>query len=282
MNLTFVMILIFVILFGLSLIVVWIGREALETYRDYFQNEADVKLSELFLFVDPKKLFLVNVIFLVCLPLVVYLLSQSTVKAVLVIATIAFFPRYLYQYLYRKRIEKFELALPDALSQISGSIRAGGTLPNAVEQFVMETKGPISDEFALMLKAYRVGVSIDQALEEMNDRVPNESLKMVVSAANIARDVGGNLAEIFERLAQTLRLKQSMEGKIKALTAQGKLQGWVVGFLPLGMIMVLYKMEPEVMEYLTKGLLGWCFLAVIIVMEIAGFFMIKKIVDIDI
>ena len=265
-----------------SLLLIYVVYTAWINYKQSFEAEADARLSEMFLFFDPKHLFFLNISLLFIGPLVIYISTGSLFQTIAAVIIIALLPKKLYTFLYKKRVSEFELALPDALSQISGSIRAGGTMPNAVEQFVAETKGPISKDSALMLKSYRVGVSIDQALEEMNDRVPNESLRMVVSAANIAREVGGNLAEIFERLGETLRLKQSMELKINALTAQGKMQGWVVGLLPVGMILVLYKLEPEVMSYLSTGLLGWAFLATIIVLEIIGFIMIKKIVAIDI
>ena len=119
-------------------------------------------------------------------------------------------------------------------------------------------------------------------LENLGERVKSEDLALVLTAARIGRDVGGNIAEIFDRLSSTLRQKQSTEGKIEALTSQGKLQGWVVGMLPVGMIIVLYQMEPVAMKPLLTSLFGWMVLAVIVVLELLGIFMIRKIVAIDI
>ena len=107
-------------------------------------------------------------------------------------------------------------------------------------------------------------------------------MDLVISAALIARDVGGNLAEIFTRLSGSLRKKQEMEGKINALTAQGVLQGWVVSMLPFGILFALHFIEPEAMEFLWNSILGWVFLALIILLELLGGFFISRIVRIDV
>jgi tight adherence protein B len=98
----------------------------------------------------------------------------------------------------------------------------------------------------------------------------------------VSRDTGGNLAETLEQLAQTLRTKITLEGKIRALTAQGKLQGVVVGLLPVGLMFVLSKMEPEAMAPLFHSWYGWVTLAVIAVLELIGLLIIRKIVNIDV
>ena len=127
-----------------------------------------------------------------------------------------------------------------------------------------------------------MGMALEDALDSMAERVQSEDMDLVVSAALIARDVGGNLAEIFLSLSETLRRKIDMEGKIRALTSQGKLQGWVVGLLPFGIILGLMLVNPEGIKPIFNGLLGWGFLGVILVMEIIGGLMIRKIVTIDI
>ena len=165
---------------------------------------------------------------------------------------------------------------------MAGAMRAGASLPLAIEAMVREVQAPLSQEFGLVLREQRMGIPLDEAFENLGKRVPSPDLGLVVAAARIARDVGGNLSEVFNRLADTLRQKAVMEGKIKALTSQGKLQGWIVGLLPLGMILVLYQMEPGAMLPLFISVLGWAVLAVIAVLELMGAFMIRKIVTIDV
>jgi tight adherence protein B len=123
---------------------------------------------------------------------------------------------------------------------------------------------------------------MDDAFENLAKRVNEDEYTLVVSAARLAKDVGGNLSETFELLADTLRRKIIMEGKIDALTSQGKLQGWVVGFLPIGMMLILMQMEPQAMYPLLHSVVGWGFLSVILIMELLGGLFIKKIVTIDI
>jgi tight adherence protein B len=125
-------------------------------------------------------------------------------------------------------------------------------------------------------------MALEEALDTMARRLKLEEVDLVVTALTIARDIGGNLAETLDRLAGTLRTKAMIEGKIRSLTSQGKLQGMVVGALPVGMAFVLSAMEPEAMQPLFHTWWGWAVVAVIGVLELVGFLMIRKIVNIDV
>jgi len=155
-------------------------------------------------------------------------------------------------------------------------------LTAAIAQLVREAQAPIAQEFDLLLREQRVGVPLDQALENMNRRLPLPSLTLVVSALRIASVTGGGLAETLERAAQTLRNSLAMEDKIRALTAQGKLQAIVVGALPLLLVLVLAQMEPEAMALLWRTRIGWATVAVVALLEIFGIVLIRKIVAIDV
>jgi len=172
--------------------------------------------------------------------------------------------------------------LPDALLMVSGAMRAGASLTVAMESMVKEQRPPLSQEFDLLLREQRVGVDFDTALKNMEKRLPVPDFIMVVSGMRISREVGGNLADILETLADTLRMKHQMEGKIKALTAQGKMQGLVMTSLPLFLMFILTHMEPEAMAPLYDTLVGWATLSVIAVMEVIGYVAIQKIVSIDV
>lgn len=133
-----------------------------------------------------------------------------------------------------------------------------------------------------MVKEQKLGISQKDALENLGDRVGLEELDLVVAASLIARDVGGNLSETFDRLSVMLRRKIEMEGKIKALTSQGKMQGWVVGALPFGIMLALVYVEPQGIMPMFSTFLGWGFLAAIIALEVMGAIIIRKIVSIDV
>jgi tight adherence protein B len=161
-------------------------------------------------------------------------------------------------------------------------MRAGAALTVALESMVSESQPPIGQEFELLLREQRVGVDFDTALRNMEKRIPLQDFTMVISALRISREVGGNLADILESLADTLRRKHTMEGKIDALTAQGRMQGIVMTLLPVFLIFVLRFMEPDAMAPLFNTFYGWVVLGVVAVMEMVGYVFIRKIVNIDV
>lgn len=274
------------ILFISMLLIVWstlnIGIKGWRLYESVFTESTDSRLRNLFLFTDSRRILFVYVSFIFALPVAVYLLGGSVIYVVLVVFAVCLSPKYILSRMEKKRRRQISEALPDALAQMSGAMRAGSTLATAIEAMVEENKGPISQEFSLVLREQRLGSRLEDALDNLGERVLSEEMDLVISAALIARDVGGNLAEIFHRLSGTIRRKLEMEGKINALTAQGILQGWVVSLLPFGILFALSFIEPEAIHPIFSSLLGWIFLGMIIVFEVAGGLMIKKIVTIDI
>jgi tight adherence protein B len=165
---------------------------------------------------------------------------------------------------------------------LSGGLRAGVGLNAAMQQLVAEAHAPLVQEFTLMLREQRLGVTLEQSLHNLARRMPTQTTVLVVSAMRIASDTGGGLAETLERTAHTIRSRLQMEGKIAALTAQGKLQAWVVSLLPLLLMLVLNRMEPEAMSYLWHTRLGWATLAGIALLESLGVYVIRRIIAIDV
>jgi tight adherence protein B len=259
-----------------------LAGNTLNLYRAHVAEKTAFQAQEFFLFIDPKKLLVANLAFMVLGGVVTWLATGSTALALVVLASLALTPRVVYSFLRRQRLSRFEDQLPDALMMLSGGMRAGVGLSSAIAQLVREAPVPLSQEFNLMLREQRLGVPLEQALTNLNRRVPTQSTTLVVSAMRIASETGGGLAETLERSAQTLRSRQQMEGKIGALTAQGKLQAWVVGLLPIVLMLVLNKMEPEAMGMLWDTRLGWGVLGLIAFLEVMGIYVISKIVTIDV
>lgn len=246
------------------------------------QAESEGGLRDMFIDVDPQKLFYGNIVALVLIPALIWLVTDNPVMAVGAGAVIVLLPKFAVNYLRKRRFKQFENQLPDALLMLSGALRAGASLTVAMESMVKEQRPPLGQEFSLMLREQRLGVDFDTALRNMEKRMPMPDFVMVVAGMRISREVGGNLADILETLADTLRRKQQMEGKIAALTAQGKMQGLVMTCLPLFLMLILTQMEPEAMAPLYNTWYGWATLAVIGVMEVIGYVAIQKITTIDV
>lgn len=269
-----------------SALAVWtlaeLGSVALARYRRLFTERASVDLRSLFLFVDPRLLFTLNLAAIVLAGVLGWLLSGSPVVGLGAALLIAFLPRALFRLLHTRRIDRFEQQLPDALMLLAGALKSGIGLSQAIAQVVREGQAPLTQEFDLVLREQRLGASIDQALDNLATRLPLQSVTLVISAMRIATETGGQLAESLERAAATLRAKLAMEGKIRSLTAQGKLQAWVAGALPLAMMAVLHKMEPEAMGLMFTTRIGWGALVVIALLLFFGVMLIRKIVAIDV
>ncbi|MDR2851848.1 MAG: type II secretion system F family protein [Burkholderiaceae bacterium] len=251
-------------------------------YRSKFTANAKLSLEDMFLFIDPQRLFLINMGTVVVVPMITYVLTGALPLAVIAAVGIFFLPRLAYRYLKHKRQMKLIAQMPDALNMMAGSLRAGASLALAMDLVCAEMPPPFSQELSLVLREQKLGVSLDDAFDSFAKRINLEEVNLMASAITIANDTGGNLSEVLERLASTLRAKAAMEGKIRALTSQGKLQGIVVGLLPIFLAFVLYQMEPEAMARLFTTFYGWATMAAIATLLILGGFFIKKIVTIDV
>lgn len=252
-----------------------------DIYRRNFLRDMDRGLQDIFLYMDPKQLLQALLLLLILIvPLSLYLLNL-TITVFLVIA-ILLAPRLVMIYLMKKRQKRFAEQLPDTLVALATAMRSGLSLVQAMQQVVKNQPEPISQEFAQVLIEYRVGQDLVDSLIALQQRIPREELILVNSAIMIARRVGGNLSETFESLADTIREKMKIEGRIEALTAMGRAQGWLAIFFPIIMGYTFYKLEPVAMLKLFTTLGGWIWLSIMLVMVVFAAFLIRKIVNIDV
>lgn len=265
-----------------ALIIMLLLQQTLERHKKSFDTTTKNNLADMFIFVDPSKLFQYSIAAVVVVPVLLWLMFDNPIIPIVAGAFIFVMPKYVVERIRKKRQSTFEKQLPDALLMVSGSMRAGASLSVAMESMVREQKPPLSQEFDLMLREQRLGVDFEVALSNMEKRMPLPDFVLLVAAMRITREVGGNFANILESLASTLRRKHEMEGKINALTAQGKAQGIVMAALPLFLMLILTYMEPEAMAPLYHTLYGWATLFVIFFFIIIGYMGIRKIVNIDV
>ncbi len=187
------------------------------------------------------------------------------------------------------RLGAFNKQLPDTITLIANALRAGSSFLQAIELVVRETRPPISIEFARVIREVNLGLPFEQALENMVRRVRSDDLELMATAIAIQHQVGGNLAEILDSIAYTIRERIRIKGEIRTLTAQQRLSGYVVAGLPIGLAAFLFVAAPGFMDPMFDsrasliGLpAGVIVLAMGGVMMFIGFMLIRKIVDIEV
>ena len=187
------------------------------------------------------------------------------------------------------RINAFNKQLPDTITLIANALRAGSSFLQAIELVVRESRPPISTEFGRVIREVNLGLSFDTALENMVRRVRSDDLELMATAISIQHTVGGNLAEILDSIAFTIRERVRIKGEIRTLTAQQRLSGYVVGFLPIGLAGFLFIAAPQFMSPMFDSrvsLLGLPAGIIILFtggfMMFLGFMIIRRIVDIEV
>ena len=258
------------------------GEEFMAEYKEKFTENADANAADMFMTVDAGRLFVINLVAVVLIPVLILVITHEWIIPLGVFIFLLFIPVIIYRIMRTKRLRKFEEQLPDGLIMMAGSMQAGASLNIAIDNLIKEQPAPISQEFELLNREQRIGVDFELSLDHMDERVPIQDFAMFTSAIKINRDIGGNLAEILKKLSDTLRKKHQMEGKIDSLTAQGRLQGIVMTGLPVLLGLLLYFLEKDAMSQLWTTKVGYVVLAVIIIMEFLGYIMIKKITTINV
>ena len=187
------------------------------------------------------------------------------------------------------RLGAFNKQLPDTITLIANALRAGSSFLQAIEMVVREARPPVSTEFARVIREVNLGLPFEQALENMVRRVRSDDLELMATAISIQHTVGGNLAEILDSIAFTIRERVRIKGEIRTLTAQQRLSGYVVGFLPIGLAGFLFVAAPSFLQPMFDdrvSLLGLPAGVVILmiggVAMFLGFMMIRRIVDIEV
>jgi tight adherence protein B len=187
------------------------------------------------------------------------------------------------------RLNAFNKQLPDTITLLANALRAGSSFLQAIELVVRESRPPISVEFSRVIREVNLGLPFEQALENMVRRVRSDDLELMATAISIQHTVGGNLAEILDSIAYTIRERIRIKGEIRTLTAQQRLSGYVVGFLPIGLAGFLFIAAPNFMSAFfmnPPAILGLPAGVVILIfggfMMFIGFMLIRRIVDIEV
>ena len=200
-----------------------------------------------------------------------------------------FLPRFYVRRRQGGRLSAFNKQLPDTITLLANALRAGSSFLQAIELVVREARPPISTEFQRVIREVNLGLPFEQALQNMVRRVKSEDLDLMVTAISIQYQVGGNLAEILDSIAYTIRERVRIKGEIRTLTAQQRISGYVVAFLPIGLAGILFVIAPGFMSPMFDPAVSMAGIPTgIIILSIGGFMMfigfmlIRKIVDIEV
>lgn len=258
---------------------------AITLFKDYGERTSTIttsSLTDMFIFIEPKQVIYVMAGVWAISFALAWIFTGNLILAVIISCGTAWLPKFTLNFMRNRRQGRFLADLPDALLGVANMMKAGSNLTMALEIMVDETDGPIAQEFGLFLRELRMGVAFETALDNLYEQMPVTELQLVVAGMKISREVGGSLADVLARLADTIRRRLEMEGKIKSLTAQGKMQGVVMSCLPIFVGYLLYHIEPVAMGHLFTDYTGWGVCAVVLVGEYIGYRFIKKIVTIDV
>lgn len=191
-------------------------------------------------------------------------------------------PRPIVDYMVEKRLKQYQGQMVDALNLLANGIRAGLSMPQAIGMVVDELPPPVSQEFNLVLQQTKIGVPLDEALENLNKRVNTQDNEMFVTSVNILRETGGNLAEVFDTIVEVIRERIRLQQKIDTYTAQGMFQGLVIFAMPYAQIIINGSSDPEYLRILFTTPLGIVMLILIVASSSLGLWVIMKIVKIKV
>jgi len=189
------------------------------------------------------------------------------------------------RHLQSARLKKFDNQLADMLNLMVNGLKAGYSVTQAMEAVSKELPSPISDEFKRVVQEMQIGISMPQALDNLLRRIPSEDLDLVVTAINIQREVGGNLAEILDTISYTIRERVKIKGEVRVLTSQVVYSGRFLAMLPLIILAILWFVNrPYVMEFFNQDtrIFGIIALSIGGILIAIGYFVMMKIADIDV
>ena len=193
-----------------------------------------------------------------------------------------FAPRIMVGMRKSKRIKAFNSMLGDALNLMVNSLRAGYSSMQAMEVISKEMPPPLSEEFGRVVLELQLGVAFDTAMNNLLRRVPSPDMDLVVTAMNVQREVGGNLAEVLDSISFTIRERVRIKGEIKVLTSQGRITGMLITFLPVILGVLIYLINPEFMGQMFTDPCGWIMLGLSAFLIVLGYVIINKIVNIEV
>lgn len=245
-------------------------------------EKAGSQLDEMFIFTEKKRLVRLFTITPLSLGLIGFIIMQNPLGIVIGVALGLAAPPIIIKNMAISRRNKFSGQLVDALMLLVGALKAGMSLNQALEVLVEEMPAPISHEFALVVRENKMGVDLGDCLTHLKKRMPVEDLDLISTAIGIVRETGGDLTEVLESLVFTIREKKKLTDRVRALTVQGRLQGYIMMVLPVAFSIFIYFVNPDNFRIMLEDKLGQSLLTWAIISEGIGVVLIKKFSKIEV
>lgn len=182
----------------------------------------------------------------------------------------------------RKRAEQFENSILDLSLGLTSGLRAGQALPQALEVFSRRCEEPLKEELMIVIREYRLGLELSEALQRMYNRIPCEDLQLLIVSIRLTSQSGGSMAEVLEKITWMIRGRTEFHQKLRALTAQGRFEALAMSLAPLVAFILLFFINNDLMLPMIRTLIGWCAIGVMLTLEVIGYFVIRAIVDIKV
>lgn len=253
-----------------------------ESYEEKYIEGAERSLDDLFLTIPPQQLLWLTILGGFAMLTLTFAFTGSLLVGAITAIPGAAAPRVALKVMKTKRLKKFNEQLVEAMVTMTNALRSGVALPKAFQIVAHDMPKPICQEFGILVQEMRLGMDVEEAMDSMLDRMPGQDLELVVTSVSISNSVGGNLAEVFDRLAETIRERYRIEGRIDALTAQGRMQGILVSILPIFVGVMIYMIDPKMMEPMFTRTEGIICLVVMAIMECLGYFFVRKVTNIEV
>ncbi len=283
-----IMLSVFFLSFALIDIISFISKR----YKDKYLEETSTELDDILLQLPPARFLDLNLVWSVFCGIISSLFyflraNEADILNICIIFVLFFMfsfpiPKIILKIMKKRRTEKFNQQLEGALGSISSSLKAGFSINQAFDEIANTNKAPISVEFRMLMQEIRLGVSMEDALDNMTRRINSVDFELVSTAVITARQTGGELTGTLERLAELIRERLRINNKLKAMTAMGRLQALMIGSMPFLLLWGMYYVSPGMVGGFFSTPVGYAALVVVIVLDIAGFLVIKKITTIDI
>lgn len=212
-------------------------------------------------------------------------LLQPYIASAVIGGIIGFFaPRFYVKRQQGIRLRKFNDQLGDMLNLMVNGLRAGYSVMQALESVSRELPAPISDEFRRVVQEMQIGIPMEKSLDNLLRRIPSEDLDFLVTAINVQREVGGNLAEILDSISFTIRERVRIKGEIRVMTSQVRTSGAILSMIPVFLSIALWFISPEYIgSFFDRGpTCGWLAVGTIVIMIVSGYFVMQKIADIEV
>lgn len=191
-------------------------------------------------------------------------------------------PRWIASIARKRRLDRFNEQLVDALMTMGNALKSGSSILQAFEHVAKESRNPMAQEIGLFLQETRVGVKFEDALANLDRRIGSQDLTLMIGAVETARQTGGNLTEVFQKISATIRERLRIQEQIRTLTAQNRLQAIFVGALPAVIALAMLVIDPLMMRAFFSSKIGLMLVGAVVIMEVTGALLIRKIMRIDV